>query len=145
MPGRLTMDALEALVASDKVDTVLTVVPDGFGRLVGKRLVARFFLGHDILLSPTMCQPPHPLGVLDMNSTNDKAYLDAFYASIGFTSLFNASGNPAMSVPLVWSRAGLPLGVQFVAPFGAEGLLFRLASQLESAAPWVDRRPPLPA
>ena len=109
------------------------------------RAVARFFVGYDILLSPTMCQPPHRLGVLDMSNTDDKAYLGAVFASIGFTSLFNSSGNPAMSVPLGWSRRGLPLGVQFVAPFGAEGLLFRLAGQLESAAPWADRRPPLPS
>ena len=74
------------------------------------------------------------------------AVLDnAVLASIGFTSLFNASGNPAMSVPLGWSRSGLPLGVQFVAAFGAEATLFRLAGQLETAAPWADRRPPLPA
>jgi amidase len=109
------------------------------------RAVARFFVTHDILLSPTMCQPPHRLGVLEMDSTNDGAYLDAVFASIGFTSLFNSSGNPAMSVPLGWSRSGLPLGVQFVAPFGAEATLFRLAGQLETAAPWADRRPPLPA
>jgi amidase/6-aminohexanoate-cyclic-dimer hydrolase len=109
------------------------------------RAVARFFLTHDILLTPTMCRPPHRLGVLDMESRDDKAYLDAVLASIGFTSLFNASGNPAMSVPLGWSRSGLPLGVQFVAAFGAEATLFRLAGQLETAAPWADRRPPLPA
>jgi amidase/6-aminohexanoate-cyclic-dimer hydrolase len=109
------------------------------------RAVACFFLTHDILLTPTMCRPPHRLGVLDMESRDDKAYLDAVLASIGFTSLFNASGNPAMSVPLGWSRSGLPLGVQFVAAFGAEATLFRLAGQLETAAPWADRRPPLPA
>jgi Asp-tRNA(Asn)/Glu-tRNA(Gln) amidotransferase A subunit family amidase len=47
-----------------------------------------------------------------------------------------------MSVPLGWSRAGLPIGVQFAAPFGDEALLFRLGAQLEAAEPWAGRRPP---
>jgi amidase len=107
------------------------------------RVVARFFARYDVLLSPTMCQPPYPLGVLDMSSTNDAAYLDAVLASIGFTSLFNSAGNPAMSVPLAWSRDGLPIGVQFAGRFGDEATLFRLGAQLEAAQPWADRRPSL--
>jgi amidase len=105
------------------------------------RAVARFFTRYDIILSPTMCRPPFPLGVLDMSSPNGDAYLAAVLASIGFTALFNSSGNPAMSVPLAWSRSGLPLGVQFAGPFGGEALLFRLAGQLEAAQPWASRRP----
>ena len=105
------------------------------------RVVARFFTEHDVLLSPTLCQPPYPLGVLDMMSQASEAYLAAVLASVGFTSLFNAAGNPAISMPLAWSQAGLPLGVQFVAPFGDEATLFRLAAQLEVAQPWADRRP----
>ena len=105
------------------------------------RAVARFFTRHDIILSPTMCRPPFPLGVLDMSSADADAYLAAVLASIGFTSLFNSSGNPAMSVPLAWSRSGLPIGIQFAAPFGGEALLFRLAGQLEAARPWAARRP----
>jgi Asp-tRNA(Asn)/Glu-tRNA(Gln) amidotransferase A subunit family amidase len=105
------------------------------------RAVGRFFTRHDIILSPTMCRPPFPLGVLDMTSADADAYLAAVLASIGFTALFNSSGNPAMSVPLAWSRSGLPIGVQFAAPFGGEALLFRLAGQLEAAQPWAARRP----
>ena len=105
------------------------------------RAVGRFFTRYDIILSPTMCQPPFPLGVLDMSSADTDAYLAAVLASIGFTALFNSSGNPAMSVPLAWSRGGLPLGVQFAAPFGGEALLFRLGGQLEAARPWAARRP----
>jgi amidase len=105
------------------------------------RAVARFFTRYDIVLSPTMCRPPFPLGVLDMSSADAAAYLAAVLASIGFTALFNSSGNPAMSVPLAWSQSGLPIGIQFVAPFGGEALLFRLAGQLEAARPWGARRP----
>jgi len=101
------------------------------------RAVARFFQRYDILLSPTMCKPPQPLGVLDMSTADPDAYLAAVFASIGFTSLFNSSGNPAMTLPLATSSAGLPLGVQFVARFGDEATLFRLASQLETAHPWT--------
>jgi Asp-tRNA(Asn)/Glu-tRNA(Gln) amidotransferase A subunit family amidase len=106
------------------------------------RAVARFFLDHDILLTPTMAHPPYPLGVLDMSSGEEGVYLEALLRSIAFTSLFNSAGNPAMSVPLHWTPSGLPVGVQFVAPFGDEATLFRLAGQLEQAAPWAHRRPP---
>ena len=107
------------------------------------RDVARFFADHDLILSPTMCQPPFPLGVLDLMSEDGEAYLAAMQASVGFTALFNFTGNPAMSLPLAWSEGGLPIGVQFAAPFGDEATLFRLAAQLEQAQPWGDRRPAL--
>jgi Asp-tRNA(Asn)/Glu-tRNA(Gln) amidotransferase A subunit family amidase len=106
------------------------------------RTVARFFTRYDILLSPTMCRPPYPLGVLDMMTDDVEGYTRAILGAIGFTSLFNSVGNPAMSVPLGWSRASLPIGVQFAAPFGDEAALFRLGAQLEAAAPWAGRRPP---
>src|SRR5215471_12892851 len=95
------------------------------------RAVAPFFQRFDLLLTPTMCRPPHPLGVIDMMTTDPERYGKAVLGTIAFTSLWNACGSPAMSVPLAWSRAGLPLGVQFVAGFGGEATLFRLAAQLE--------------
>jgi amidase len=98
------------------------------------------FTGYDILLTPTMCTPPHKLGEISM-TTNIEAYLQAGGGDGAFTSPFNVSGNPAMSVPLHWSPDGLPVGVQFVAPFGDEAMLFRLAAQLETAQPWANRRP----
>jgi amidase len=106
------------------------------------RQVARFFTRYDVLLTPTMCQPPRPLGVLDLMTEDEEAYTQAVLACIAFTSLFNSAGNPAMSVPLGWSRSGLPLGVQFVAPFGDEATLLRLGAQLEGEQPWFERRPP---
>ena len=106
------------------------------------RVVARFFTRYDLLLSPTMCRPPYPLGVLDLMTNDVERYTEAILGSIGFTALFNSAGSPAMSVPLAWSRAGLPIGVQFAARFGDEATLFRLGAQLESAQPWAERRPP---
>jgi len=105
------------------------------------RQVARFFTRYDMLLTPTMCQPPRPLGILDLMTENEEAYTQAVLECIAFTSVFNSAGSPAMSVPLGWSRDGLPLGVQFAAPFGDEATLFRLGAQLEAAQPWFDRRP----
>jgi Asp-tRNA(Asn)/Glu-tRNA(Gln) amidotransferase A subunit family amidase len=105
------------------------------------RVVARFFCRFDILLTPTLCRPPHKLGTFAMTGVDQKAFMQAILSTIAFTSLFNTSGNPAMSVPLHWSANGLPIGVQFVAPFGDEATLLRLAAQLEMAHPWGDRRP----
>ncbi|HEV8584061.1 MAG TPA: amidase [Methylomirabilota bacterium] len=107
------------------------------------RAVARFLERYDVLITPTMAKPPHPLGVLDLSNPDTAAFNAARNASIGFTSLFNSSGHPAMSVPLAMSRDGLPLGIQFAARFGDEATLFRLAAQLEAARPWKDRRPRL--
>jgi Asp-tRNA(Asn)/Glu-tRNA(Gln) amidotransferase A subunit family amidase len=124
------------LTASDYAAAVTTVYRTG-------RAVARFFIGHDILLTPTMCSPPTQLGVQSLSNPDPDAFLIATKRSVAFTWLFNATGNPAMSVPLHWTASGLPAGVQFVAPFGGEATLFRLAAQLEIARPWKDRRPPL--
>jgi amidase/6-aminohexanoate-cyclic-dimer hydrolase len=107
------------------------------------RAVARFFTRADVLLTPTMATPPYRLGILNMESEDVEGYTAAILRSIAFTSLFNSAGNPAMSVPLAWSASGLPLGVQFAGRFGDEATLLRLAAQLEQAAPWAERRPPI--
>ena len=105
------------------------------------RLVARFFLDFDLLVTPTMPVPPMPLGLLSPSREDAGAQWRDVMRTIAFTSVFNASGNPAASVPLHWNGDGLPIGVQFVAPYGDEAALFRIASALEQASPWSHRRP----
>ncbi|KJS29685.1 MAG: amidase, partial [Desulfatitalea sp. BRH_c12] len=105
------------------------------------RQVARFFENYDVLLSPVLLQPPVPLGYLDTHSTDVRDYVSHLFSFFGFTSLFNATGQPSMSVPLYWTADNLPVGLLFSARFGAEATLLRLASQLEAARPWKDRRP----
>lgn len=105
------------------------------------RTIDAWFDDFDAILSPTMGAPPEKLGVLSLLNTDLDQMLPAVLRSVGFTQVFNATGHPAMSVPLHWSPEGLPVGVQFAGRFGDEGGLFRLAAQLESAQPWADRRP----
>ena len=101
--------------------------------------------GFDLLLTPTLAEPPPVLG--DVGRQDDGGF-NAAARSIPFAAYaaaFNVTGQPAMSVPLYWSDAGLPIGVQLVgAPF-REDLLIRVAAQLEQARPWAQRRPPVHA
>jgi amidase/6-aminohexanoate-cyclic-dimer hydrolase len=108
------------------------------GRALG-RLMDRF----DVLLMPTLADPPLPLGTVDMQKGDARRYVDDLFRRIPFTPLANVSGQPAIQLPLHWSPAGLPIGVQFMGRFGDEATLLRLASQLEAARPWVDRHPPI--
>ena len=105
------------------------------------RPVAGFFLEQDVWLTPTLAEPPFELGTLDFPADELEAAIQRAFAFTPFTSLFNVTGQPAMSVPLHWSEAGLPIGVQFAGRYGDEATLFRLAAQLEEARPWKDRRP----
>ena len=98
--------------------------------------------GFDLLLTPTMCKPPAPLGEIRGDDVDGAMLAATPYAA--FTVPFNVTGQPAMSVPM-WDADGLPIGVQLVAAAGREDLLFRVAAQLEVARPWIDRRPPVTA
>jgi len=105
------------------------------------RELARFLTKVDVLLSPTMGAPPSKLGVLSLSNPNLQEQTSGLMQAIGYTQLANSAGTPAMSVPLSWNAAGLPIGVQFIGRHNDEATLFRLAAQLERARPWFGRRP----
>ena len=107
------------------------------------RQIAGFFTSYDLWLTPTLGEPPVPLGSFDSPPDNPLAGLERAREFVPFTPLCNATGQPAISLPLYWNAEGLPVGVHFVARFGDEATLFRLASQLEQARPWAHRRPPV--
>ena len=96
---------------------------------------------YDLLLSPTLATPPVKLGKLSLDQDNAAYEKEAISAS-AFTMLYNATGQPAMSVPLHWTPEGLPVGVMFAGRYGEEALLFQLAGQLEQASPWFDKLAP---
>ncbi|HUF52453.1 MAG TPA: amidase family protein [Dehalococcoidia bacterium] len=109
------------------------------------RQMAMFHQRYDIWLTPTLGAPPVELGYI--KSTPEEPML-AFQRSaefVPFTPIQNATGQPAMSVPLYWNDDGLPIGTHFVGRFGDEATLYRLAAQLEEARPWAGKIPPVHA
>ena len=107
------------------------------------RSLAEFFETCDVFLCPTLCQPPVKIGELNTMS-NDLGHISPILRRyMPATAMFNMSGQPAMSVPLAWNKAGLPLGMMFSARLGGEATLFRLAGQLEQERPWRDKLPPV--
>lgn len=112
---------------------------------VESRKVGRFFEKYDLLLTPTLGQPPLPISNFDLTKADIEVYTKQLFSFAAFTPLFNVTGQPAITVPLYWNDQGLPIGIQFAARFGDEATLYRLAAQLEEARPWFDRRPPISA
>jgi len=130
------------------------------------RRVVRDFDGYDAILTPTLGAPPVEIGALRIGGLEGRVQelvrrsklraplrlpgmlertIETVFAFIPFTPLANFTGRPSMSVPLVWSSDGLPIGSMFTGRYGEEALLLRLAAQLEEARPWKDRRPPVHA
>ncbi len=126
------------------------------------REIGRFFEEYDVLLTPVLNQPPVKIGELAPSPSERTMIktigrlganwvLDAMgiikplaaqtFEFIPWTPVFNVTGQPAMSVPLHWNEAGLPIGMHFVGHWGDEATLFRLAGQLEKAKPWADKVP----
>jgi amidase/6-aminohexanoate-cyclic-dimer hydrolase len=139
-----SLDCLEAYTLS-LVQMGERITGDVYARSIHRihqmtRWLERFLVGYDVILSPTLKTLPVPLGHLDANSDPD-VYTQRFNEFWGFTNLYNATGHPAISLPLHWTRDDLPVGIQFAAGLGNELLLLRLAHQLETAASWHQRRP----
>jgi amidase len=124
------------------------------------RALARFHETHDLLMTPTLAQPPLEIGALTATKGLQRAsravartrsgkvlartgILDQLISDnlswVPYTELANLTGRPAISVPLHWTATGLPLGVQLVGSLGADGLLLQVAAQLEQARPWFFR------
>jgi len=131
---------------------------------VAGRAMGRFHQKYDLYLTPTLAYPPVRIGELQpktyerllMKAVNALGLgvifkvsglvdqmAEASLSKTPFTQLANLTGQPAMSVPLHWTPDGLPVGVHFMAPFGEEAALFRLAAQLEKVRPWFDKRAPV--
>ena len=128
-------------------------------------VMGEYLLGYDVLLTPTLVNPPKPLGELVpsqreekllnlvnklpvagllRNSSQLEDMLLPVLGQVAFTAMGNITGLPSMSVPLHWTGQGLPLGMLFTGCMADETTLFQLAGQLERAQPWRDRLPPLP-
>jgi amidase len=136
-------------VRADEVEPVTYALSE-LGRMVGAaaysnawrwlhgntRRVADFFERYDLWLTPTVTEPPPPLGTFASTWDDPLAAIFRAGSFAPFTAPFNATGQPACSLPLHHNAAGLPIGVQLVAAYGREDLLFRVAAQLEAARPF---------
>ena len=129
----------ETLSGADYLEAVQSI--HRFGREI-----AGFFETYDMLVTSTLAEPPAKIGRFapDMEDFVDhRLGPNGILPYSPFTAAFNASGQPAMSVPLHWNEAGLPIGVHIAGRFGADEGLMALAAELEAAAPWFNKRPPL--
>ena len=95
---------------------------------------------YDLFLTPTLTQPPRPVGYWDMNEPDVDRY-NAKWSDAAFMFAFNVSGLPAVSIPATWTADDVPIGVQFVGRYGDEATILRAAAEVEAARPWIGRRP----
>ena len=98
----------------------------------------------DIILSATLAEPPAKVGRFSHDRDDYENYrvgAGGVFEYSPFCAAFNASGQPAASVPLHWTESGLPVGVHLAAPFGDDATLIALCAELEKATPWAHRRP----
>jgi amidase len=130
---RLFAERGRAVTADEYIRSVQTFHRTG-------RQLGAFFENYDVLLSTTIARTSLPLGTVRMDGSAEQ-FERAVAPMTAFTAVCNATGVPAMSVPLEWTDDGLPIGMHFVARFGAEEMLYALAAQLEQARPWRNRRP----
>jgi amidase len=107
------------------------------------RQLVEFLDPYDVLLTPALAERPLPIGTLDTAAPDPMSTFTRSGLFTPFTPVFNASGQPGISLPLYQGDDGLPLGVQLVGQPAGEAALLALASQVEAAAPWIGRRPPV--
>lgn len=145
-PGTCEVEPLTRTLyeAGKKVDASAYLIAVNQLQMMSRQ-IAQFHVQYDLWLTPTLGEPPLPLGSFEATDDNPRAGFDKAADFVPFTPIQNATGQPAMSVPLYWNEQGLPVGVHFVARFGDEATLFRLAAQLEEARPWTNKRPPVSA
>lgn len=137
--NRTFVEAKQDTSAIDYVNSVTNM------HILG-RTMAEYMKDFDVILSPTLAQEPVKIGNFNFDSSKSiEDISEAFHRYAPFTTVANATGQPAMNVPLFWNDAGLPIGVQFVGRFGEEVTLLQLARQLEQAVPWIDKIPPVNA
>jgi len=122
-------------LARDYIDAVEQV------HLLSRKVQQWWADGFDLLLTPTIPEPPPELGQFAATEENPLNAMVRSSSIVPFVAPFNLTGQPGISLPLHWNEAGLPIGVQLVAPYGREDVLVRIASQLEEARPWRDKRP----
>jgi amidase len=134
-----------ALYETGKMITAVQYQTAVAGMQMLARQVAAFHQTYDIWLTPTLGQPPVELGWIQSTPDEPMLGFERSAEFVPYTPIQNATGQPAMSVPLHWNEAGLPIGVHFVGRYGDEATLFRLAGQLEEARPWAHKRPPVSA
>jgi amidase len=127
------------LVSASRFFAVL----EDFDRMA--RALAPFWDTYDLWLTATLGEPPLVLGSFDSPKDDPMQGFARAAQFVPYTPILNATGQPAMSVPLYWNEEGLPIGVHLAARFGDEATLFRLAAQLEEARPWAHQRPPVSA
>jgi amidase len=133
-PLTLRLSALAQSAPKDAMPNAIATLK------AAERAYRAAFADFDVLLTPVLAKPPVKLGVIAPDAPFDSMWA-AVNAYVGYTPLENAAGAAAMSVPLGWSRAGLPIGAHFAADQGQEALLLGLAYQLEQAQPWIQRKP----
>ena len=130
---RLYAERGRAVTADEYIRSVQTFHRSG-------RQLGAFFENYDVLLSSTIARASLPLGTVRMDGSAEQ-FEQAVAPMTAFTAVCNATGVPAMSVPIEWTDDGLPIGMHFVARYGSEETLYSLAAQLEQARPWRTRRP----
>ena len=146
MGSEVPLDRIEPLTREMIERARQMSVIDGFTALgvlrAYARRVVRWWADHDVLLTPTLAQPPIALGALEPDPGEPALQMLGKAGDFTpFTPPLNVTGQPAISLPLHQSADGLPIGVQLVGPPSGEELLLSVAAQLERAAPWADRRP----